>query len=76
MACVNWLCTLNNPGEDYKDYLEKWHTTGKARYVIGQLEKGTEGTVHLQYFLNFQKPGVRMAALKKHCSKSHFEMVK
>lgn len=40
----------------------------------GQLEKGMDGTVHIQYFLNFEKP-TRVSALKKHCSKSHFEKV-
>jgi hypothetical protein len=71
----NYLCTLNNPPEGYEDYLRLWYEKGKARYVCGQLEKGAEGTLHLQYFLNFSNPQ-RLAALKKHCSKSHFEPVK
>jgi len=50
-------------------------TTGKAKYVCGQLERGAEGTIHLQYFLNFAEP-TRVSALKKHCPKSHFEEVK
>lgn len=77
MKSRNWLCTLNNPALDglYKEYLEKWKTEAKARYVCGQLEKGAEGTVHLQYFLNFAEP-TRVSALKKFCSKSHFEEVK
>lgn len=48
---------------------------GKAKYVVGQLEKGAEGTVHVQFFLNF-KNETRLAALKKHCSRAHFEPVK
>jgi len=76
MASVNWLCTLNNPEVDPREFLEQWALNGKANYVVGQLEKGEEGTVHVQYFLNFKKPGVRLAHLKKHCSKSHFETVK
>lgn len=48
-----YLGTLNNPTVDPKDFLEKWFTQGKARYVCGQLEKGEEGTPHIQYFLNF-----------------------
>lgn len=71
----NFLGTLNNPDfQEHRDWLEKWVTQGKARYVCGQLEKGAEGTVHIQYFLNFEKP-TRVSALKKHCSKSHFETV-
>lgn len=76
MKSSRWLCTLNNPEpESIIEYLEKWHTIGKARYVVGQLEKGKEGTPHLQFFLNFTDP-TRISALKKHCSRSHFEIVK
>lgn len=31
----NFIGTLNNPTVDPKEYLEKWHTTGKAKYVVG-----------------------------------------
>lgn len=31
----NWLCTLNNPEVDPKDYLEQWYTKAKAKYVVG-----------------------------------------
>lgn len=71
-----WLGTLNNPDTALcQDYLEKWHREGKAEYVVGQLEKGEEGTPHIQYFLWFKEP-VRLAALKKRCLRSHFEPVK
>jgi hypothetical protein len=50
----NWICTLNNPDIEIKDYLEAWFTKGKAAYVCGQLEKGEEGTPHIQYYLNFK----------------------
>jgi len=74
---VNFLGTYNNPDVALvSDYLGKWHTEGGARYVVGQLEKGAEGTLHIQYFLNFEKPGKRITQLKSHCSKSHFEVVK
>jgi len=76
MASVNWLCTLNNPEVDCREFLEKWHSTGKANYVCGQLERGAEGTAHIQYFVNFKKPGQRLSYMKKFCSKSHFEVVK
>lgn len=39
------------------------------------MEKGSEGTVHIQYFLNFTDK-VRLAHLKKHCARSHFEIVR
>lgn len=76
MACVNYLATLNNPEVDPQEFLEAWISKAKANYVVGQLEKGAEGTVHLQYFINFKKPGQRVSYLKKFCSKSHFEAVK
>lgn len=75
MTARNYLGTLNNPKVETKDYLEKWSTVKDVTYVCGQLEKGENGTVHIQYFLNF-KNSVRITALKKHCSQSHFEVVK
>jgi hypothetical protein len=39
------------------------------------MERGAEGTPHIQFFLNFKK-AMRVSALKKHCSKAHFETVK
>lgn len=67
----NWLCTLNNPTEFGKDYLEQWSKVPGVLYVTGQLEKGEEGTPHLQYFVHYEK-NQRLAGLKKHCSRSHF----
>jgi len=65
---------LNNPSVPPKDYLENWFTIGKATYVCGQLEKGEEGTEHVQFFLNFKsKP--KLSALKKICAKAHFKPV-
>lgn len=76
MACVNWLGTLNNPEGKAKDWLEELFMTSKAKYVVGQLEIGAEGTEHIQFFVNFKKPGQRLSYLKKQCSKTHWEMVK
>lgn len=76
MACTNWLGTLNNPTVDPQEFLQSWHNKANAVYVVGQLEKGAEGTVHIQYFVNFKKPGQRLSYLKKYCSQSHFEMVR
>ena len=47
MASVNWLGTLNNPDTTtVEQYLKGWFDDG-ASYVNGQLEKGKEGTVHI-----------------------------
>lgn len=75
MSARNWLCTLNNPQVDPKDYLELFYNTTKATYVCGQLEKGEEGTPHIQFFANY-KGKARMAALKKACIRAHFQPVK
>ena len=67
----NWLGTLNNPDTtSCEQYLKACYTSG-ARYFKGQLEKGKEGTVHIQFFLNYEKP-CRMSALKKHDKHAHF----
>lgn len=74
---VNWLGTHNNPDvEMVEAYLEKWFTGTGATYVNGQLEKGEEGTPHIQFFLNYPKPGKRLTALKAYDPKAHFEPVK
>lgn len=41
----------------------------------GQVERGAEGTVHVQFFLNFKDP-VRVSKLKAHCPRAHFEPVR
>jgi len=62
-AATNWLGTLNNPDVVPHEFLEEIYTRLKANYVCGQLEKGQEGTVHIQFFVNFKKPGQRISAL-------------
>ncbi len=70
-----WIGTLNNPDVCVaEDYLKKWFDAGAA-YVCGQIEKGESGTVHLQYYVHWHKPGKRLTAMKKFCSRSHFEPV-
>ncbi len=51
-----WIMTLNNPQEEHKDITEVlslMHKKTEAKYTVGQLEKGAEGTIHLQYLMNF-----------------------
>lgn len=45
-----WLCTWNNPPEDWRGALDKL----QADYAIGQLEKGKNGTIHIQFTLYFR----------------------
>ena len=73
----NWLGTYNNPPDISlcDQFLELWSKAPKCTYVTGQLERGEQGTVHIQYFLNFSDK-VRLAHLKKVCKFSHFQEVK
>lgn len=60
-----------------QDWLEAAHKRAGAVYTVGQLEKGEEGTVHLQYFVNFSsKDQKRITAMKKICKYTHWEPVK
>ncbi len=76
MKCRNWLLTLNNPGDlDLtQEYLERIHLQMKARYTTGQLEKGEEGTPHIQFFMNFVNP-TRPGSFKKFDTRIHYEPV-
>lgn len=69
-ACMI-IGTLNNPTADTKDYLEAWSKKKTVAYVTGQLERGDNGTPHIQYFVQTTGSN-RMAWFKTHCSKSHF----
>lgn len=71
----NFLMTLNNPETMTEDYLKAIHDKLKAVYTCGQLEKGEQGTPHIQFFMNFKEP-IRCAAIKKVDSKLHIEVVK
>lgn len=44
-----WFLTYNNPDADWRKTLD----TFEATYCIGQLEKGKEGTVHIQALLYY-----------------------
>lgn len=67
--------TLNNPDEFHEDYLENFYKKTKAQYVCGQLEKGAEGTLHLQFFANY-KDQKKAGGIKKHDNRLHIEIVK
>lgn len=51
-----WICTLNNPDTNVcEQYIRAWKDTPNCVYATGQLEKGKEGTVHLQYYVAFDQ---------------------
>lgn len=67
--------TTNNPGVETEPYLKAMYETLGARYVCGQLEKGADGTPHIQWFANF-KVKCRAAKIKKLDGTCHIEIVK
>lgn len=71
----NWIATLNNPDVTPPEYLEAYMTTHRATYVVGQLEKGEEGTAHLQFFVNFGD-NRRLSAMKKIEPRAHWEVAR
>lgn len=64
MTSRNWLLTWNNPDGDTRELLEDIYTTTKARYLVGQLEQGEEGTPHFQIWVNYPN-AVRTSVFKK-----------
>lgn len=64
-----WSITINNPkNEEYQIVLPaRWK-------LVGQLEKGEQGTVHFQGMLN--TPQVRFAAVKRVFPRAHIEIAR
>lgn len=75
MKSRNFLMTLNNPIVEAETYIKRIHESLKAVYTCGQLEKGAEGTPHIQFFMNFKEP-IRCSKIKKHDNSLHIEVVK
>lgn len=69
MSARNWMFTINNPTSN--DEPKKWAGRG-VKYVVWQLEKGEEGTPHLQGYLELDKHS-RLSAMKKLSLKAHWE---
>jgi len=66
MGSRNYVFTLNNPeSNDLPDFQH-------ARYIVWQLEKGENGTKHIQGYIELSSPR-RIAALKKWLPRAHFE---
>lgn len=70
-----WLITKNNPDTDSRDWLCALYEKSGAVYVCGQLEKGANGTPHIQAYVNFKTPQ-RLAKLQKYDKKIHAVPVK
>ncbi len=62
-----WMFTINNPADDRLPM--KWDST----YIVYQKEKGKDGTVHLQGYVEFNARK-RLSALKKVSKRAHWEI--
>jgi len=52
---VHWCFTFNNPTLDDKTDLLKWCADSAVKTYVFQLEKGTNGTLHYQGYIAFDK---------------------
>ncbi len=69
--------TLNNPGVEtvWKAKIAEFADKPDVRFVIGQLEKGEAGTLHLQFYVEFTRAKT-LGGLKKYgdfIRRAHFE---
>lgn len=66
-----WSVTINNPtGEDFQNW-ETLRTLHWVREVVGQVEKGENGTPHIQGMV--KTVSVRFAQVKKALPRAHIE---
>lgn len=72
-----WMGTHNNPDEpdNVQGWLRRFAEATGAKYVCGQLEKGTEGTLHIQFYVSLGRPQ-RLSWLKRQCNRTHWEPVR
>lgn len=59
----NACFTINNPGLDDEVYLKKWSAIPNVKYLVFQRERGENGTIHLQGYIELSKT-MRFNALK------------
>lgn len=67
----NWFGTWNNPKATLQELYEQFKPTPK--YVVGQMEKGKEGTTHLQFMCLFHN-AIRFSKWKKYAKEIHIEI--
>lgn len=67
-----WSITINNPTDDDMKHVRQCPVPGWT--VIGQIERGEEGTEHFQGML--RTPQVRFSAVKKIFPRAHIEIAR
>jgi len=69
-----WLLTRNNPSIPAQDWMQMMYEQTKAVYAVGQLERGEEGTLHIQAYFNYANTK-KIGGLTKFDKKIHCEKV-
>lgn len=69
---TNWSITINNPTADDDENIAR--AKQKGWKMIGQLEKGENGTPHYQ--MMWKTPQVRFSAVKKAFPRGHIELAR
>lgn len=72
--CCNWSITINNPTDEDHIQWEALKGLHWVKEVVGQLEKGAEGTPHIQGMIKTQS--VRFTQVKKALPRAHIEPAK
>lgn len=67
-----WVFTLNNPEPQGAPEWAEW---GYLRFAVCQLERGAEGTLHLQGYTSFSRP-VRLGFLRNLLPRAHWEVAR
>ncbi len=75
MSSRNYIGTFNNPTCSLTEFMEKLEAYPRAKAGIAQVEKGKEGTIHIQWMVSLADK-CRPAALRKYFAGSHIEMAK
>ncbi len=70
MTCRGWLITLNNP--NLLEVREYEQPSPAHKYYAAQLERGKQGTLHIQCYIEFTNP-CRLAAVRKLFPRAHAE---
>lgn len=68
-----WILTINNPTEETIEHIDTLQESENIRDLIGQHERGEEGTLHIQLFINWKNPRT-FSAMKKLFPTAHIEV--
>lgn len=73
-----WVFTINNPVgiESLETWDESRMEREGVRYIVGQMERGENGTEHVQGFVQFEKAMVMNTAKKHISNRAHMEVMK